>query len=381
MMFNQNNNNQMDNNIMLNNQVIGNKNINAQINNQALTLNNNIDQPILDNHRKNLINSIIKFYKDNGLKNMDFSQMSQIKLLNKHLGPNFIGFKFINEENRFNYIKGNKKLVYFVNSGYNIIKVKIPYLITKSELYSIANLFKYLCRTNILLIHSEKILERDESSIEEFSEGDFIIIIEDRYYPDDEYFISLKEKNIRNNDRKLNIVLRDETKAFVPEIKEGVSIFELGKNGKFWTRFLILSPNMLLSELIESIQLIFGSNSKDLRIIGPNGYFIKSDENKGNKKIGEIFSGGELLSIYNSGIPEIDCEPLGKKLLAKAGNNMQIKVGRLNSTKVLFCINHGFRYFKKDLKEVIINNRIIKIDEDNSFYSLGLNNNFECILK
>ena len=60
---------------------------------------------------------------------------------------------------------------------------------------------------------------------------------------------------------------------------------------------------------------------------------------------------------------------------------MQIKVGRLNSTNVLFCINHGFRYFKKDLKEVIINNKIIKRDEDNSFYSLGLNNNFECILK
>jgi hypothetical protein len=231
MMFNQNNNNQMQNNIMTNNQFIGNQNINAQINNKDLSLNNNIDQTIFDNHRKNLINSIIKFYKDNGLKNMDFIQMSQIKLLNKHLGPNFTGFKSINEENRFNYIKGNKRLVYFVNSNYRIIKVKIPYLITKSELYSIANLFKYLCRTNILLIHSEKILERDESSIEEISEGDFIIIIEDRYYPDDEYFKSLKEKNMQNNDQKLNIILKDETIILFPEIKEGVSIFD----GKFWT--------------------------------------------------------------------------------------------------------------------------------------------------
>lgn len=87
---------------------------------------------------------------------MNYNHLSQIKLLNKHLGPNFNGFKIVKDENRFNYIKENKRLVNFVNSGYNIYSVKIPYLITNSELYSIAELFKDLSRTNILLIHSEK---------------------------------------------------------------------------------------------------------------------------------------------------------------------------------------------------------------------------------
>ena len=314
---------------------------------------------------------------------MDFNNLSQIKLLNRHLGPNFTGFKTVKHENKFNYIKENKILVNFVNSGYKIISVKIPYLITKSELYSIAELFKDLSRTNILLIHSESILEKNDSPIYNISEGDFIIIIEDRYYPDDIYLMQLKEKNIRSSDEKMNIILKDETKVYVkPEmIQKKVSIFEIENLGKFWTRSLVLSPNMLFSELLESIYLIFGSNPKDLRVIGPSGTFINLYENQRKKKIRELFKDGELLSIYNSEIPEMDCDILGKELIATAGKNMQIKVGRLNSTKSLFCIDHGFRQFNKKINSVIINNKEIKMDDENSFYSLGINHNFECILK
>ena len=99
---------------------------------------------------------------------------------------------------------------------------------------------------------------------------------------------------------------------------------------------------MLFFELLESIYLIFGSNPKDLRVIGPGGYFINLDGNKKGKKIREIFRDGEFLSIYNSAIPLFGCEPLGKILIAKAGKNMQIKVGRLNSTKTLFCVIMDF---------------------------------------
>ena len=382
MMMNQNIN-QFQNNIMNNNQILnnqGNKQINFWGNDKVLNLINSDKQLVLDNKRKNLINCIIKFYKNNGLKNMDYHQMSQIKLLNKHLGPDFKGFRLIDRENEFSYIKDNKKLIYFISSGFNIIKTRIPNLITKSELYSIAKLFKDLSRTNILLIYSEKILENNESSIEEISEGGNIIIIEDRYYQDDEYFITTKEKNIRNNDKKMNIILKDETKVFVNEIIKDISLFELGNIGKFWSRFLILSPDLCFSELLEQIYLINGSNPKDLRVIGNDGTFINFDNHKKNMKIGDFLRDGDLISIYNSEIPILGCDILGKELIAKAGNNIQIKVGRLNSTNVLFCIDHGFKYFKKNLKSVIIKNKIIKCDEDNSFYSLGLNDNFECIL-
>ena len=138
MVLNQNMNNHLQNNIMNYDKIFNNqgyKIINSENNNKGLTLINSEEQLVLDNKRKNLINCIIKFYKDNGLKNMDFHQMSQIKLLNKHLGPVFKGFKLVDRENKFSYIKDNKRLIYFINSGFKIIKTRIPYLITKSEFY------------------------------------------------------------------------------------------------------------------------------------------------------------------------------------------------------------------------------------------------------
>ena len=69
---------------------------------------------------------------------MDFDHPSQIKLLLKHLGPNFSEFNYKNEKGKFSYIKEKKKLIKFVNSDYVVIDVLIPCLISKSELYSIA---------------------------------------------------------------------------------------------------------------------------------------------------------------------------------------------------------------------------------------------------
>ena len=60
---------------------------------------------------------------------------------------------------------------------------------------------------------------------------------------------------------------------------------------------------------------------------------------------------------------------------------MKIKIGRLNSTNVLFCLDHGFCSFKKKINSVIINNLEINRNDNKSFYDLGLNNKFNCIVK
>ena len=87
-------------------------------------------------------------------------------------------------------------------------------------------MFKDLSRTNILLIHSERILEKNDSPTDNILEGDYIIIIQDKYYPDDEYFMQLKEKTIKSNGEKINIILKDETKIFVKSeiIPKNISI-------------------------------------------------------------------------------------------------------------------------------------------------------------
>ena len=100
-------------------------------------------------------------------------------------------------------MKEAKKIIKFINSEYNIIKVKIPNSITKLEFYSIANLYKALYFSKFLLIHKNLILEKDDSSIDGINDGDFVIIIENRNYPDNSYYSYLRKKS--KNDEKINI--------------------------------------------------------------------------------------------------------------------------------------------------------------------------------
>ena len=97
-------------------------------------------------------------------------------------------------------------MIYFINSDYYKIRVKIPSLISKIELYSIAKVYKVFRRTNILLIHKNIILNEDDSLINEISEGDRIIIVENRYYPDQSDYINLKKQN----GEKINMTIINE---------------------------------------------------------------------------------------------------------------------------------------------------------------------------
>ena len=99
-------------------------------------------------------------------------------------------------------------MIYFINSNYYKIEVKIPNLISKIELYSIAKLYKVFRRTNILLIHKNIILNEDDSLINKISDGDNIIIIENRYYPDQFDYIKLKKQDTTG--AKMNIIFDNE---------------------------------------------------------------------------------------------------------------------------------------------------------------------------
>ena len=106
-------------------------------------------------------------------------------------------------------LMNKKKIINFINSNYIIYKVSIPIKITKFDLYAIArtkfDLYaiarnyqtnKFVC-TDALLIYNGIILENDKSSIDSFSENDFIKIIDIRNYPDNSYFNTLE--SIRKN--------------------------------------------------------------------------------------------------------------------------------------------------------------------------------------
>ena len=172
------------------NNIINNKNL-AQTNEDF-----KFNYENLDNFQKNLVNQVINFYHENGCYKMSLGNKTQIKQLIKQL----FFYNTNNEDEiesfmkEFNYIKKEKKLIKFLNSNFKIFSIYIPTFITKFDLYTIANKFKAFYSTNFLLIHNNKILKNDESSIDEISNNDYVIIIENRLYPDKSSYISLQKK-------------------------------------------------------------------------------------------------------------------------------------------------------------------------------------------
>ena len=139
--------------------------------------------------------------------------------------------KEFDNENYFECIKKKKELIKFYNSDNELIKIKVPNFITKSDLYSIAKRYKVFNRTNFILIHNNKILKNDESSIDDILSHNniIIIIIENRYYPDN----SLYEHIIQSE--------------YLP--KSIISIFLRGNIN----RSVFINQEATIKELIETI--------------------------------------------------------------------------------------------------------------------------------
>ena len=194
----------------MNNQMnpIINNNMNlTQINTNNYNIPNNQNDIIINKDKKELIDLIIKFYKENGNEFMNYENKKQIISLMNQLDPNYSNF-VLSEKiyDPMPYIREDKIKIKFINSNYILLNVKIPKFLTKNELYYISELYKVFDRTNSLLIHKNKILAKDDSSINDISEGDIIIIIEDRNFADDSYYLFLQEKYA--NDDKMNIYIK-----------------------------------------------------------------------------------------------------------------------------------------------------------------------------
>ena len=335
--------NQINQNFNINN--VNNENLKNQIiaNNKNLNQNNfyiNLNQI-------NLINDIINFYKNNGMDEMNFNQKFQIMNLINHLNPDLSLIK-INDEIKdpLYYIhecKINIKLINYTKTLYN---VKIPTFITKSDLYSIAQTYRAFDFTKILLVHNNSILNKDESSINNISNNDIIIMIEDRYYPDETYYNSIIEN--KNSDEMTGITLIDST---------------LDLCGIMHIHFNFPS-NISLSEMFKAIYLKFGRDKRDLTFLNCSDFPYK--------KLKDKFSGifrtinisthcGILGGIFNV---------YGKKIILNNDNRTIIEIGTLNSNKKLkkyIEMQEG-----KKLKKLYIDGKEIDLDEEKSLASLGI---------
>ena len=159
----------------------------------------------------------VDFYKENNLPQMNFNNEIQINnLINYLFNPNI---EFKNETDMFKYITHDKrrkriKFIYnYRSSKFDFPRwlIDIPIFFTKKELYSIAERHKNFTLTKFILIHKNKILNNDESSLDEISNDDIIWIIESVLYPDNSYYLGLKNKFSGTQLINISIIFDDET--------------------------------------------------------------------------------------------------------------------------------------------------------------------------
>jgi len=321
----------------------------------------NINLHYLNKNKMELINLIIEFYKENGNEYMNFDNPNQIKNMIYFLSLNYHKLdKSDNIEDPLYYIEEPKKMIKFINSNYEEYKVKIPISITKYDLYSIAQ--KYKCfknnnkhytsdHSNILLMHNNLILNRDETSIEFINENDIIIIIEPRNFPDDSYYKSLQERTKKKENIKFEFSGKVINRIFPDDIK----IYEIYK-----------SYNLEFGLDIYTYKLLF--NGLPLNI---------SDQRKGS------FLFGNLIVIFDHNILKKKFI-FGKMVMVKIKYNKKREIsesiGILNSIKNLkdlILISLG----EKKIKKLKIENNEIEEGDIRSLYSLGIKNDFTCSIE
>lgn len=342
-----NNNNQMDQNLMNNN-----------FNNNGLNNDNNINIGNLDNDKLNLINSITEFFKQNNIDCMNFAYPNQIKAILNLLNENFSGFKYENDvKDPLFYIKEPKIIIKFINSNYVVIKVKIPKSITQYDLYTIANLYKWKQRSDILLIHKNKVLKKNESSIDFISDNDNIIIIEPRYFPDDSYYNSLIKKS-SNDVRNVRLNL---------------------SNGQKLNR--IFPSDITIGEIGKAFHLILGSSSYDYFLF--NKYKINLNDIRNLKEFSYcdlVISQEIFQEILGTSIHQ-----LGKQLNFKINSdektvhNSHFVIGILNKIEDIMIYIEAI--LRKMVKKIKIGEIEIKKNEDKrlcSLFSLGITKDFDC---
>ena len=322
--------NQMNNNINLEDEIIKN---NQNLNYKKFYI--NLDQI-------NLINSIIDFYKKNHKEYMNFNEKVQIMNLINHLNPNLSVIKETHNDDPLHYIKDDKIIIKFINRDKVLYNVQIPVSINKKDLYSIAEKYKSCYFTNFLLIHSNSILNKDESSIKCISNDDTIIIVEDRYYQDNSYYNSLIKNN--NFEDMINIRLSG-------SINDS----------------LYFPLDITFSEMLKTIYFKFDRDNRDFLI----DYYCE----KVNDKIKEIFGNRKVVYITardGGGILGGFHSIYGKKINLYF-HNYTINIGILNSNKKLIeyikCLVCDYR---KKVRKLYIEGKELNIEEEKSLLSFGI---------
>ena len=326
---------------MMNNQNMFVPNMINMLNNQNMLINPNMI---------NIMNN------QNFINNQNLAINNQANIMNKDDKEMNLSNKFNEAEDLFPYIEEPKKLIQFINSDNQKFNVLIPISLTKNDLYSVALKYKFLSFSNIILSYSNCMVKKDNSSIEEIPNNAIINIIEERNIPYNKF------KECKDLEKAINVLIK--TNSF--------------------TKTVILSEDITISELLEGIYSLFGANNKCLQIFYGYGCVLKES----NQKLKSICKSNILNLIVDKTGDIKGREKFWKTLRAKVlykylgkkeekilKDYYDIETGTLESTLGLFKeIEHIFK-----IKKLFYNGKEIKRNEEKSLLSLGIKEDFQLV--
>ena len=351
------NNNNFQNPNFMNNQFSKMQNMNNQINNNNINQNQNVNNQdnyninFKNHNQKKLVDKIIDFYQKNGRKYMNLSEPNQIKKLLDNLDIDSPNLKEGNDiDDPMPYIKEKKKLIKFINHDFKIFNVKVPISIDKKTLYQIARRYKTYCASKILLIYMNWVLNEDDSSIDSISDDDYVIIIENIYYLDDSYLISLNNENYSSELRNVVILME----------KKPIKVLKILTGTKF-------------SELFKALLFYFGCSYN----FSYEGILFDGEHKETNMVIQNHNISIECESIGDFGNNEL----LGKIIFVKTlfsdergtdFNNYpkSYEIGLLNSIKQFIKKIENNVHMK--VQQMNLDGKEINFEEDRSILSLGI---------
>ena len=282
--------------------------------------------------------------------NIDYS-LEEMKIKEKSINN-------LKEIDVYPYIFEKKKILILVRNDQTRIKIKIPFSLRKNELYITAEKFKINKYSDMKLFYKNKILNNDETNTYDIYNGDEVNLIEefkDVYEQDyyEKYLIKYKNGNL------INITFETPSGQFINIIlPKNITIKEM-INKYFW--------KMKISEKYKN-NFIFTYKESTLDLNDISTLFEKDILN--NNKI----SVTEKINDYPNIIK-------GKKLKVSIINQKELNyttyIGTLNQIKDLFS-NLKNIYSDYDINSITIEGKELKGDEEKTFSSIGIRENFIC---
>lgn len=138
--------------------------------------------------------------------------------------------------------------------------------------------------------------------------------------------------------------------------------------------------------MINAIYLFFGLDERNLRILY-NAKTITPQKEEIYNYFDKRLNPNLILYKKEDDRYFSECRFMGKIISSKMlidNDKIEIKIGRLNKVNSLFCSRHGFGIYKKNINklyDIYVNNIKIQYEDEETFFSLGIMDDFYCVLK